>query len=167
MTARPAILCLEREPTEADAALLRPGRRIAHLGDALDGSPGILVGDIDAEDVPAALAAVLRGWDLVIRLTVRGEPRRLVLDDLRHLGDVVEPGVEPAPLLDPADEQLLEQLAAGETVGRAARACGMSDRTAARRLAVLRKAFGVDTNAGVLARWQADSLPDARPAPGS
>jgi len=167
VTARPAIVCLERQPTEEDAALLRPGRRIAHLGDAIDGSPGVLVGDIGADDVPAALAAVLQGWDLVIRLKVRGEPRRLVLDDLRHLGDVVEPGGDPAVLLDPVDQQLLEQLAAGKTVRQAARACGMSDRTAARRLAVLRKAFGVETNAGVLARWQADSLPDARPAPGS
>jgi hypothetical protein len=156
MTRPPAVLCLEREPTEADARRLRPGSRIAGLTVALDGVPGTAVGVVacDAQLV-VAVEAARRGWDLVIRLDLHGEPRRLALEDFARVGSLVDEAVlERCPLLDPIDEDLLDHLAAGATVRTAAHAAGVSDRTAARRLARLRRALGVATTEGLLARWR-------------
>jgi hypothetical protein len=167
VAAPPTIVCLDRDPSEADGALLRPGRRVVPLSAPLDGPPGTVVGVVRPGEVGRAVDAALRGWDLVVRLDLRGEVLRLALEDLRRIGVLVEPGAAATPVLDPVDRDLLGHLAEGATIAVAARRCGLSDRTAARHLATLRDAFAVDSTAGLLARWQASRLEHARPAPGS
>jgi hypothetical protein len=164
MTRPPAILCLDRHPTDADARRLRSGSRIAGLTAALAGAPGTAVGVVASDaQLVAAVEAARRGWDLVIRLELHGEPRRLALEDFARVGTLVEEGrLAHCPLLDPVDAELLDQLAAGSTVGAAARAVGVSDRTAARRLACLRAALDVATTEGLLARWRAHRAIGAR-----
>jgi hypothetical protein len=155
MTRLPMVLCLDRDPREADARRIRPGAPIACVGGGTAGASGILVGVVGEPDVEAVVDAVARGWDAVIRLDLRGELRRLVLEDLGRIGQVVDEGaLEHVPLLDPMDDELLGQLASGVTIRQAARAVGTSDRTAARRLARLRQAMGVSTTAGLVARWR-------------
>ena len=104
-----------------------------------------------------AVAAVQLGWDLVVRLDLKGEERRLLLEDLGRLGELLdESALDARPVLDPIDDDLLSQLASGATLRDAARAVGVSDRTAARRLAVLRQSLGVATTAGLVARWRGE-----------
>jgi hypothetical protein len=153
MTRVPAILCLDRDPTMAEARRLHPGERTLRITDDLGGPAGTAVGIVGDADVDHAIRAAQRGWNLVVRLDLRGEHRRLVLEDLDRLGILIDAtAFDGRPVLDPVDERLLNQLAAGATLRDAARAVGVSDRSAARRLAALRAALGVATTAGVLAR---------------
>ena len=160
MTRPPAILCLERDPTDIDARRLRPGARVVGVTGDTGGAPGTVMGVVHEDDVVAVIEAARRGWDLVVRLDVRGEHRRLVLEDLARIGEMVdERALERCPLLEPIDDELLDHLSRGATVRSAAQAVGVSDRTAARRLARLREALDVATTAGLVARWRASSLP--------
>jgi hypothetical protein len=159
---RPAIVCVDRDPTEADANRLRPNARIAAVTDAVTddvaGAPGTLVGVVGEAEAPAVIDAARHGWDLVVRLDLHGEHRRLVLEDLCRIGDLLdESTLSQCPLLEPIDDELLHHLAAGATVRMAAQAVGVSDRTAARRLAGLREALDVATTAGLVARWRGAS----------
>lgn len=154
MNRQPVICCLDRDPTDADARRLTPGSRVAHLTDDLSGAPGTLVGSVADGGLCPVIQAAQRGWHLVVRLDVTGEQRRLALEDLARMGHLC--GAEALggkPFLDPIDADLLRHLAAGATVQEAAATVGVSDRTAARRLAILRDALGVATTAGVVARW--------------
>jgi hypothetical protein len=155
VTRQPSILCLDRDPTAADARRLRPDARIAGVTQAVTGAPGTMMGVVGAAEAPGVIDAALLGWDLVIRLDLHGEHRRLELEDLGRIGDLIaEAGLDRCPLLDPIDDDLLRHLAAGATVRMAAQAVGVSDRTAARRLARLRSVLGVATTAGLVARWR-------------
>ena len=155
MTRSPAILCLDRDPTDADARRLRPDGRIARPTDVLGRPAGTMVGVVGDHEVLAAIAAAQQGWDLVVRLDLHGEHRRLVLEDLARIGDLLdESALQGCPVLDPIDDGLLDHLANGATVREASHAVGVSDRTAARRLATLRAALGVATTAGMVSRWR-------------
>jgi hypothetical protein len=153
MTRVPAILCLDRDPTMADARQLHPGERTLRITDDLGGPAGTVVGTVGDAYVDRAIQAVQRGWNLVVRLDLHGEHLRLVLEDFHRLGILIDAtALDGRPVLDPIDDRLLNRLAAGATLRDAAWAVGVSDRSAARRLAALRAAFGVATTAGVLAR---------------
>jgi hypothetical protein len=155
MTRPPAILCLDRDPTDADARRLRTDARIVCVTGEATGIPGTMMGVVGSAEAPAVIDAARRGWDLVIRLDLHGEHRRLVLEDLCRLGEMIdEAGLDRGPLLESIDDDLLQHLAAGATVRMAAQAVGLSDRTAARRLARLREVLGVATTAGLVARWR-------------
>lgn len=155
MTLRPAIVCLDRDPTDADARRLRPGARIAHIADDLKGVSGTVVGVVGPAELQHAIVAAVRGWDLVVRLDLSGEGRRLALEDLDRIGNLCdESALSGRPILDPIDERLLDELAVGATLREAAETVGVSQRTAARRLALLRDALGVATNAGLVAHWR-------------
>lgn len=155
VTRTPAILCLERDPTEADAQRLRPGARVVAVTGDTGGARGTLVGVVHEPEVVTVIEAARQGWDLVVRLDLRGEVRRLVLEDLARIGEMVDDrALERGPLLEPVDDELLEQLSTGATVRSAAQAVGVSERTAARRLARLREALDVATTAGLVARWR-------------
>jgi hypothetical protein len=155
MTRLPAIVCLERDPTDVDARRLRPDARIARLTDVLCHPPGTIVGVVDDAQVAHVIAAAQQGWDLVVRLDLHGEHRRLLLEDLDRIGELLDAtALDGCPVLDPIDDGLLTQLSSGATVRGAAHAVGVSDRTAARRLARLREALDVATTAGLVARWR-------------
>jgi len=151
---RPSVICcLDRDPTDADARRLTPGSRVAHLTDDLNGPPGTLVGSVADGGLIPVIQAAQRGWHLVVRLDLAGERRRLALEDLARIGHLCdETALDGRPFLDPIDAELLHHLAAGATVQDAARSVGVSDRAAARRLAVLRVALGVATTASLVAR---------------
>lgn len=154
MSRRPAVCCLDRDPTHADARRLTPGSRIAHPTDDLSGPPGTLVGSVTEGSLCLAVQAARRGWHLVVRLDLRGEQRRLALEDLARIGHLCdETALDGRPFLDPIDAELLNHLAAGATVQDAATTVGVSGRTAARRLTILRDALGVATTAALVARW--------------
>lgn len=154
--ARPQILCLDRPPGESDAQRTGSGRRVVWIGDRVDGRPGVLVGVVTSSETSLVVEAVLRGWDLVVHIDLQGERRRLLLEDLRRIGDMVAVSGGTGPPLDAVDEALLDHLASGATVGQAAERCSLSGRTAARRLAALRQAYGVETTAAMVGRWQAE-----------
>ena len=153
MSRQAVICCLDRHPTDADARRLTPGSRIAHLLDDLNGPPGTLVGSVADGGLWSVIHAAQRGWHLIVRLDLTGEQHRLALEDLARIGHLCdETALDGRPFLDPIDAALLHHLAAGATVQDAARTVGVSDRTAARRLAVLREALGVATTASLVAR---------------
>jgi hypothetical protein len=74
-----------------------------------------------------------------------------------HLTPTPFPGGDPAALwhrLDPIQRDLLERVAAGQSVLGAARSIYVSRRTAWRRLAEARALFGVATNGEAIVLYQ-------------
>ena len=125
----------------------------------------ICTGHVAAEPAAEmALTALVRGVGLVIGLDGPGGFRLRVLDDLHHNGAVVEvePPSAPRPMLGVEDVTLLRALADGATVDEAARRASLSARTAHRRLAAVRAAYGAANTTEAVARW----LEDPGPAPG-
>lgn len=110
----------------------------------------VCVGEVvDAAGAAEALLAAVAGAGLVVRARAdRAVVDRLV-DDLRRLGSVDHRTSEPEPRLElTADERrLLDRLADGRTLGRAAAELNLSRRTADRRLASARKKLGAATTA--------------------
>lgn len=119
----------------------------------------ICVGRISGdEEASAALAALVRGVGLAVAVDGGGRFRLRVLDDLHRAGEVTIAGndTRSLPTVDADAEILLESLAAGATVEEAAQAAHLSARTAHRRLAAVRDAYGAANTTEALACWLAD-----------
>jgi DNA-binding NarL/FixJ family response regulator len=98
----------------------------------------------DETDAVAAVLAAIAGYGLIVELRVDGAVRDRLLDDLRHAGPLeVRSVAATPPELDDESHALLRSIAAGETLGDAARRLGISRRTADRRLATIRATLGV------------------------
>ncbi|HYN97271.1 MAG TPA: LuxR family transcriptional regulator [Pilimelia sp.] len=152
-------------PTSADAtAVLRRLTRagwVTREGFALTESAWdvgatrlVLFGRVAAaETAQVALLAAARGAGVVAIADLAGETGRALLDDLGRLGPVhlhpdaepLTPGEDAMARLAPEQRALLERLASGETIAAAAAAEFLSLRTANRRIAQAREAFGVRT----------------------
>jgi DNA-binding CsgD family transcriptional regulator len=109
-----------------------------------------------AHEASAALMAAARGAGIVAEVA-GGELARFdgFVHDLRRLGEVeIRAEVDPIHALSVDERRLLDLLAEGETITRAARRLAMSKRTAERRLAHAREMLHVPTTAEavVLAR---------------
>lgn len=133
---------------------------------------GAITDDASAE---LALEALVRGVGLVVAIGGSGRFRLQVLDDLHHNGSVEHhgdgaggdeaapddgpSGARPPVVLAEEDEMLLAALARGATIDKAARQVMMSPRTAQRRLAVIREAYGAANTTEAVALWSADRAP--------
>lgn len=146
---RPPVVVVD-DPTLLDATRIGPGwaHRTGFTLPArpldLSGRRWACVGTIDDRATArAAVDALERGVALVVAITL-DRPERLALrEDLERLGDLTAPA--DRHLLDDDQRDLLARLADGATVAEAARAVGMSLRTANRRLADARARLGVTT----------------------
>ena len=111
-------------------------------------------------DAAAALLAVLAGAGAVMHVRATADVLDRLLDDLRHVRRVRHVrgvGVRrqsplSPPALDADAVAILTVLAEGGTLGDAARALGLSRRTADRRLAAARRALGVERTVEAVAR---------------
>lgn len=107
-----------------------------------------------AADAEAALLGAIEGAGLVIAVTGERAFIDRLIDDLRRLGRVDHRVGEPetGPSL-PADARaILGLLAEGHSLGEAAHILGLARRTADRRLAIARRALGVERTTEAIAR---------------
>lgn len=108
-------------------------------------------------DEPAAASAVLAAsWGAGLLVGIgNAEPsmRERLLDDLGRIGPLVRGLPLAAPAVHPEAATLLDLLAAGHTLGEAAREAYLSRRTADRRLAEAKRQFGVSSLPEAIARW--------------
>jgi DNA-binding NarL/FixJ family response regulator len=112
----------------------------------------------DFEDASSALAAVYRGYGLVLRMDpkLRESLRVMLVDGLRRLGtvEIRKAGPSPSPLLSPLQRRLLAGLAAGSTITELAVENAMSRRTVERKLAAARSTLGARSNAEAVISWR-------------
>jgi hypothetical protein len=94
----------------------------------------------DERDRDAVLVALARDADVVIAIDLPATQRAALLDDITRIADVREAG-----LLKPEERAVVDGLIEGRTLTEVARSLGMSRRTATRRLAAARVAFGAAT----------------------
>lgn len=148
------VLGAEADLEGAAGELGRRGWRV-HRGLALpaepwDVGPARLVVVAVLPDLPAAQEALLcavRGAGLVVGLDPAAPWAAGFRADLRSLAPAAAAGPDPAPVgaLTPDQRDMLELLAAGNSIARAARLRFLSLRTANRRVAEAREALGVAT----------------------
>ncbi len=117
------------------------------------GDPVVCFGLVDDwSDAAAAVACAAAGAGVVA--WARDERVRLSLfEDLRHLGDVLlldHDGVRAAA--GPETLELLRLYGGGSSLVQAARRLHLSERTARRRMAALRRLLGVRSNEQAVAR---------------
>lgn len=105
-----------------------------------------------SDDAAAAVLAAVDGAGLVVSARAPRAILDQLLDDLRRLGDVDHRPAVSEPRLQDDERALLELLAKGLSLGDAARRLHISRRTADRRLASARRAFGVSTTAEAVVR---------------
>lgn len=109
-------------------------------------------------DDPAAAADAVEAAARGAAIAVEGDDGCLdvVVDDAVRLGLQPAPEPDDRPPVTAGDEwgPLLERLAAGESVADAARSCHLSLRSAYRRLADARAAYGVSSNTAAVVAWQ-------------
>ena len=109
---------------------------------------------VDAADAAEALLAAVAGAGLVVHARAERAVIDRLVDDLRRLGPVdhqtAEP--EPGPALTADERRLLDRLARGQTLGKAAAELNLSRRTADRRIASARRKLGADTTAEAIVR---------------
>jgi DNA-binding CsgD family transcriptional regulator len=102
----------------------------------------------DPQTLQLAVLAAARGAGIVAVTDPASPIGRALLDDLSRLGAIVR-GTDTGPAdvtdLIPEQRALLDRLAAGDTIAAAAAAEFLSLRTANRRIAEARAAFGVRT----------------------
>lgn len=161
---RPPLVVLDAaggEELDAAAERLRSaGWRITDdlRNPPLDLTRTVVRGIVDGPD--AAEAAVLvAAWGGGVLLgfgTLDAEVRHRLLDDLDRIGEVERWSVSVAPdggngTDDGEGIRLLDLLAAGRTLGQAARELHLSRRTADRRLAAARAALGADSTTAAIA----------------
>lgn len=118
------------------------------------GRPTVCVGTVaSAADAADAVLAAVGGARLVISADAPREVVDRMCDDLRRLGALDHrPGpAEPSELTE-EEAALLALLLGGATLGEAARHLHLSRRTADRRLASARAAFGARGTAEALSR---------------
>jgi DNA-binding NarL/FixJ family response regulator len=94
----------------------------------------------DERDRDAVLLALARGADVVIAIDLPATERAALLDDIARIADVRKAGS-----LTSDERAVVEGLVEGRTLTDVARSLGMSRRTATRRLAAARVAFGAAT----------------------
>jgi DNA-binding NarL/FixJ family response regulator len=94
----------------------------------------------DESDRDAVLLALARGADVVMEIDLSAAGRAALLDDIARIADVREAGV-----LTPDERAVVDGLVEGRTLTEVARSLGMSRRTATRRLAAAKVAFGAST----------------------
>lgn len=142
------------EDLEAAAAELgrqgwRLNRGLAPPEEPWDLGPARLVAVAPLPDLPAAQAALLcavRGAGLVVGLDPAAPWAAGFRADLRSLAPApAAPAPVPAGDLSPDQRDLLDLLAAGNSIAQAARLRFLSLRTANRRVAEARDALGVAT----------------------
>lgn len=136
------------------AGLAAQGWQVSASWDAA--APGVVcVGVVDGEPAAqrAVLAAVAGAGLLLLGTASRGVLDTLY-DDLRRLGpvEVRFAGDASEVQLHPEARALLDLLLAGSSLGAAAGELHISRRTADRRLAQARRAFGARTTSELLAR---------------
>src|SRR4051794_30202721 len=94
----------------------------------------------DERDRDDVLLALARGADVVIAIDLPATGRVALLDDIARLADVRRAG-----LLTSEERAVVDGVAEGRTLTDVARSLGMSRRTATRRLAAAKVAFGAVT----------------------
>jgi len=94
----------------------------------------------DERDRDAVLLALARGADVVIVIDLPAAARAAVLDEIARIADVRIAGV-----LTAEEREVVDGLVQGQTLTEVARSLGMSRRTATRRLAAAKLAFGAAT----------------------
>ncbi len=94
----------------------------------------------DERDRDAVLLALARGADVVIAIDLPAARRAALLDDIARIAVVREAGS-----LTPEEREVVDGLVEGRTLTDVARSLGMSRRTATRRLAAAKIAFGAAT----------------------
>ena len=152
---KPPLVVIEgRSPAALDQALAaaaRCGWRVVH-GWAGAGRGVVCAGVVDSpEGAQRAMLAVVAGAGVVVEATAERDVIDRLCDDLRRLGPVEHwVGGEFPPVLDDEERALLGELLAGASLGQAARRLNLSRRTADRRLASARRAFGAATTAEAL-----------------
>lgn len=107
----------------------------------------VVVGELpDLAAAQAALLCAVRGAGLVVGLDPAAPWATGFRDDLRQLAPAERAaGPEPVGALTPDQRDMLELLAAGNSIAQAARLRFLSLRTANRRVAEAREALGVAT----------------------
>jgi DNA-binding NarL/FixJ family response regulator len=151
---RPQVWLLDQPPDERTFASRGWDVRTGWSAPSRLGRTALLVGSIDDEaSAGRALEAAALGTSFAAHLALTGRARHRFLDDLARLG--IEPEAEAArgPTLDADQAQLLDLLAAGETVTGAARLLHVSRRTTNRRLEGARTALGATTTAEAVRAW--------------
>jgi DNA-binding NarL/FixJ family response regulator len=142
-------------PARATAGLALLGDRTPVPGWRGRGGDVCLGVVADGESAAAAVLAALRGADLAVELRAPRDVADRLLDDLRRVGSVthvVDPHAEAAAAFGPEELRLLALLLSGCSLGAAARRMHLSRRTADRRVASIRAAFGATTTAEALRR---------------
>jgi DNA-binding NarL/FixJ family response regulator len=94
----------------------------------------------DERDCDEVLLALARGADVVIAIDLPATRRAALLDDIARIADVREAGS-----LTSDERAVVDGLVEGRTLTDVARSLGMSRRTATRRLAAAKVAFGAAT----------------------
>jgi len=102
----------------------------------------------DADDAADALLAAVAGAGLVVHAQAPRDVVDSLVDDLRRLGPVQHLTAEPtSPRLTSEERRLLDALADGQTLSRAAAELHLSRRTADRRLQAAKKKLRVSSTA--------------------
>jgi DNA-binding NarL/FixJ family response regulator len=145
-----AVALLRSRPRSADEVVVVRDRRALGALRSPGESPVLAVDDDASEARAMELAA--RPGPLAL-LVEDAERASRLFADLRRLRPVriVE---QPPAALRGDEAALVAALATGALLGEAAASCGLSERTAKRRLAALRQRLGVSTTAEALARLQ-------------
>jgi len=94
----------------------------------------------DERDRETVLLALARGADVVISIELPSAERAALLDDIGRIAEVREAG-----FLTSDERAVVDGLVEGRTLTEVARSLGMSRRTATRRLAAAKLAFGAAT----------------------
>jgi DNA-binding CsgD family transcriptional regulator len=164
----PPLVVVEGEPAAtADAVaavradLRRAGWQVvdaAWTGDPDPARPGsgvVRLGVVtDAATASHAMLAALSGEGLLLTASADRATVDLLCEDLRRLGPVrhvVADADPPPPRLTDEQRALLRLLLDGETLGAAAARQHLSRRTADRRIAEIRRHYGVTSTAAALA----------------
>jgi len=146
----------ERAFSQAIAELERTGARVVQGWQQAEDV--VCAGVVrDAAGAAEALLAAVAGAGLVIHATASRHVVDRLVDDLRRLGPVEHRTTEPArgPTLTAEEHRLLDALAQGGTLSRAASELHLSRRTADRRLRSAKEKLGAGSTAEALVAYLA------------
>jgi DNA-binding CsgD family transcriptional regulator len=147
---------LDRTAAELGRQGWRLHRGLEPPAEPWDLGPAKLVAVAALPDLAAAEAALLcavRGAGLVVGLDPAAPWAAGFRADLRSLAPATEATAAPAGDLSPDQRDILELLAAGNSIAQAARLRFLSLRTANRRVAEARDALGVATTREAVLAW--------------
>jgi DNA-binding NarL/FixJ family response regulator len=159
-TAVPANVVADDDRVLADrVAAARDAGAVVHALDTVPDEPWVLDGTATyvtgavrtRDDAARAVLAAVRGGRVVVKQPDDARTRAYLLDGLARVGPVetVAPSSDAGAtvVLEPAEREILELLAAGRTVNEIAAVVGYSRRTVQRRLDTIRRRLGVASNA--------------------